>query len=190
MTEKITFEDVLDELMLEEPKPDYEALVRWQQRYPQYRKELAEFFATWSMQEHLAEVLPEPVIDEEKIVKKGVEYAMEILRKQGRLLPADYNPPIDPFDEQVLAAVYALHGQGYPVNIGENVGDMSGNRPMLGTVLTSLDRLESKYLVMGRDVPAEGKMRRYFTLTISGEKVLMRVKEASPVVARFLADFA
>ena len=106
------------------------------------------------------------------------------------MLPADYNPSIDPFDEQVLAAVYALHGQGYPVNIGEKVGDMSGNRPMLGTVLTSLDGLESKYLVMGRDVPAEGKTRRYFTLTISGEKVLMRVKEASPVVARFLADFA
>src|SRR5712691_4856489 len=98
MTEKITFEDVLDELMLEEPKPDYAALVRWQQRYPQYRKELAEFFATWSMQEHLA-VLPEPVIDEAKLVQKGVEYAMEILRKPGRLLPADYNPPIDPLDE-------------------------------------------------------------------------------------------
>ena len=31
MTEKITFEDVLDELMLEEPKPDYAALVRWRE---------------------------------------------------------------------------------------------------------------------------------------------------------------
>src|SRR5438445_13674997 len=117
MTEKITFEDVLDEMMLEEPKPDYEALVRWQQRYPQYRNELAEFFATWSMQGHLAEVLPEPVIEEEKLVQKGVEYAMEILRKQGRLLPADYNPSIAPFAELVLAPVYTLHGQAAPANI-------------------------------------------------------------------------
>ena len=55
MTDPITFEDVLDELMLEEPKPDYEALVRWQERYPKYRKELADFFATWSVQEHRAQ---------------------------------------------------------------------------------------------------------------------------------------
>src|SRR5712691_4107503 len=103
MTEKITFEDVLDELMLEEPKPDYEALVRWQARYPQYRKELAEFFATWSIQEHLAEVLPEPVIDEEKIVKKGVEYAMEILRRQGRIIErSESEAPLEPFDQLVL----------------------------------------------------------------------------------------
>ncbi len=189
MMEKLSFDDILDDLMIEEDKPTAEALARWQEQYPQYRQSLADFFETWADQEAHSD-LPLPDIDEEKLVKKGVEYAMEILRKQGRLLPADYNPPIDPFDEQVLAAVYALHGQGYPVNIGEKVGDMSGNRPMLGTVLTSLDRLESKYLVMGRDVPAEGKIRRYFTLTLSGEKVLMRVKEASPVVARFLADFA
>ena len=70
----------------------------------------------------------------------------------------------------MLAAVYALHGEGYPVNISEKVNEMSGNRPMLGTVLTSLDG--------------------YFTLTLSGEKLLMRVMEASPAVARFLGDFA
>ena len=51
MMEKITLEDFLDELMIEEENPDYATLVRWQQRYPQYSRELAEFFATWSMQE-------------------------------------------------------------------------------------------------------------------------------------------
>ena len=190
MTDKIPFEDVLDALMLEEDKPDHPALVRWQRRYPQYRKQLAEFFATWTIQERLAKVLPEPVIDEEKLVRKGVAYAMEMLRKQGRVLPDDYNPPVETLDEQVLAAVYALHGEGYPVNIGEKVGEMAGSRPMLGTILTSLEGLENKYLVMGRDVQVEGKTKRYFTLTLPGEKVLVRVREASPVVARFLADFA
>ena len=189
MTQFISFDDILNDLMLEEDKPTPEALARWQERYPRYHLSLADFFKTWADQEARAHI-PMADIDEEKLGQKAVEYALGILQKQGRLLPADYNPSIDPFDEQVLAAVYALHGQGYPVNIGENVGDMSGKRPMLGTVLTSLDRLESKYLVMGRDVQAEGKTRRYFTLTLSGEKVLMRVKEASPVVARFLADFA
>src|SRR5437879_12095611 len=86
MTDPITFEDVLDELMLEEPKPDYEALVRWQERYPKYRKELADFFATWSVQEHRAQFGPQTPIDEEKLVKKGVEHVMEILRRQGRII--------------------------------------------------------------------------------------------------------
>src|SRR5438876_7078512 len=144
MSQNLSFDDVLDDLMLEEETPSHEALVRWQKRYPQYRKQLADYFAAWAIQEAYAAGQQRTHIDEEKLVQRGVDYAMETLRKQGRLLPADYNPSVNPFDQQVLAAVYALHGQGYPVNIGEKVGEMSGSRPMLGTVLMSLNRLESK----------------------------------------------
>ena len=35
---KMSFEDILDELMLEEPTPSYAALLRWQERYPRYFK--------------------------------------------------------------------------------------------------------------------------------------------------------
>jgi len=196
MSQNLSFDDVLDDLMLEEETPSHEALVRWQKRYPQYRKQLADYFAAWAIQEAYAAGQQRTHIDEEKLVQRGVDHAMETLRKQGRLLPADYNPSVNPFDQQVLAAVYALHGQGYPVNIGEKVGEMSGSRPMLGTVLMSLNRLESKYLVSGREITADGpesperKTGRFFTVTLAGERVLEHVKETSPAVARFLADFA
>src|SRR6201982_69468 len=125
MTEKLSFEDVLDELMLEEETPGYEALVRWQERYPQYRQELADFFATWGIQEGYAQLPDRTDIDEEKLVKRGVDYAMEILRKQGRLVPDTPLRPLQPLDQLVLTAVYLLRGQGYAVNITGKVGEMS-----------------------------------------------------------------
>ncbi len=195
MTDKVTLEDVLDELMLEESKPDYEALVRWQQRYPRYRRELAEFFATWSMQEHLAEVLPEPVIDEEKIIKKGVEYAMAILRRQGRIIEkSEAEAPLEPLDQLVLTAIYLLHGDAYVVNITERVGRMLDKEVLLASTFASLDRLEERYLIMGRDADPKtepgGKNRRYFIVTLSGERALAVAKASVPAVAKALAEFA
>src|SRR6266852_5961482 len=194
MTEKLSFDDVLDDLMLEEETPSYEALVRWQERYPQYRKELADFFATWAIQEAHAQLPDRTGIDEEKLVKRGVEYAMEILRKQGRLVPDAPVRSLQPFDQLVLTAVYLLRGQGYAVNITGKVGEMSETKPTLGSILISLDRLEEQHLVSSwvdesGNEPA-GKARRYFRVTLLGEKALAYAKETSTVVARFLPDFA
>ena len=193
MTEKLSFEDVLDDLMLEEETPSYEALVRWQDRYPQYRKELADFFATWAIQDAYAQLPDQTHIDEEKIVKRGVEYAMEILRKQGRLLPDEPVRALQPLDQQVLAAVYLLRGQGYSVNISSKVGEMS-EKPSLGSVLVSLDRLEEQHLLSSwvdeSGNEPEGKARRYYRVTLTGEKSLAYARETSTVVARFLPDFA
>ena len=160
MTEKITFEDVLDELMLEETKHDYETLVRWQQRYPQYRRELAEFFATWSVQEHLAKVAPEVSIDEEKLIQRGVEYAMEILRRQGRIIEkAEAQAPLEEFDQYVLTAIYLLFGDAYVVNVSERVTLMLGREVLLASTLESLDRLEQRYLIFGREADPIGAPR-------------------------------
>ena len=189
MTEKLSFEDVLDDLMLEEETPSYEALVRWQERYPQYRKPLAEFFATWAIQEAYAASGQEIHIDEEKLVKKGVEYAMGILRKQGRIIEGPL-PTLAPYDQLVLAAIYMLHGQANPASITERIGDISGKRGYLGSVFVSLDRLEKNYLIMSREVEEDDTVRRYFTVTLRGEEALAYAKETVPVVAQFLAEFA
>jgi DNA-binding MarR family transcriptional regulator len=186
MTQNLSFEDVLDELMIEEPKPAPEALARWQKRYPQYHQALANFFETWAVQEARAQEPDEIAVDEDKLVQKGVDYAMNILSKQGRLLP-DSVESLTSFDQLVLTAAYLLRGQGYPVNVTEKVGEMSGTRALLGSVLVSLDRLESKYLISSREIEEEGKTRRYFTVTLHGEQALAHAKETSTVVARFLA---
>ena len=69
--------------MLEEPMPSYAALLRWAKRYPQYGDALADFFATWTVQA----VMPQTAtVDEEKLVEKGVRYAVEIARRQSRIV--------------------------------------------------------------------------------------------------------
>src|SRR5437660_10506170 len=144
MTQRLSFEDVLDELMLEDPEPTYEELLRWSERYPQYRHDLAKFFATWAIQKEQPQ---ETEIDEERIVQQGVNYAMEIMRKQGRLISPDSIGPVSEFDQLVMAAVYMLHGDGYAVNITDKVNEMSGRDVLLAYTFASLDSLEKRYLV-------------------------------------------
>jgi PadR family transcriptional regulator, regulatory protein PadR len=192
MTENLSFDDILDDLMMEEDQPTPEALARWQERYPQYRQDLAEFFETWAEQESMSH-LPKPQIDEEMILKKSVEYGMEILRKQGRLMP-DTVPALTPYDELVLTAIYLLGGKGYPATITLKVAEMSETEPLPGSVYVSLNRLETQGLALSRpanpETEPENKTRRYFTVTMSGDRALAYAKETSAVVARYLPDFA
>src|SRR3989442_14782887 len=125
MTEKLSLEDVLDELMIEEPEPSDEALARWSERYPQYRHDLAEFFATWRVQRDMPEQA-EPEIDEEWLVQQGGNYAMENLRKQGRLISPGSIGPVAPLDPLVLAPGYMLSGGGYVGDITHKISEMLG----------------------------------------------------------------
>jgi len=191
MTANISLEEILDQLMLEEPKPSYEALLRWIERYPKYRQELTDFFAIWGVQSYL----PPADIDEDAIVQKGVDHAMAILRKQGRILSKEeIEAPLQPLDQLVLAAIYMLHGQGYSVNITEKVSQMSGKHVLLASGFGALSRLETRYLVSARRTDPEtepgGKTRRYFAITIAGERALAHAKETSHVLDGLLGDFA
>ena len=192
MSEKLTFEDVLNELMLDEPEPTHAALLRWQQRYSQYHNELAEFFATWAIQRDSPE--QEPEIDEQWIVQQGVSHAMEILGRQRRLISPDSIGPIGEFDQLVLTAVYMLHGRGYMVNITDKVSEISGKEVLLGSVFAALSRLENHSLVMSRhsdpEAEPERKTRRYFAITLTGERALALARETSKRLSDLLGDFA
>jgi DNA-binding PadR family transcriptional regulator len=189
MTANISLEEILDQLMLEEPKPSYEALLRWIERYPKYRQELTDFFAIWGVQSYL----PPADIDEDAIVQKGVDHAMAILRKQGRILSKEeIEAPLQPLDQLVLAAIYMLHGQGYSVNITEKVSEMSGKHVLLASVFGALSRLERRYFVSAwrPETEHDGAARRYFAITIAGERALAHARETSQVLDRLLGDFA
>ena len=192
MTRNESFDDVLNMLLLEEPAPTDEALARWSERYPQYRENLAEFFAAWAMQE--TETGPEPDTDEDRIVQQSVNHAMEILRRQGRLTPAEAVESLKPNDQLVLTAVWVLGGRGYAVTIAEKVSEMQGKRALLGSIHISLDRLERRALVLSRKADPvsepEHEHRRYFTVTMAGARTLAHAKQTSAELARFLPDFA
>lgn len=72
-------EDVLNIVRHEESEPNHSALLRWSAQYPQYRDELAEFFATWAFQLELPEDMD---VDEERLANRLVSHALGILHKQ------------------------------------------------------------------------------------------------------------
>src|SRR5689334_9162398 len=97
MTKYTSFEDLLDDLVHEESEPTYEALVRWQERCPDWSQSLEEYFAVWMIQREELDDLPN--IDQEAIAAKAAEYGMSLLREQGRLIPEDRIEPVTDFDQ-------------------------------------------------------------------------------------------
>ena len=185
MKDHITFDEILDQLMLEESTPSYEALLRWQERYPKFRDSLAEYFAIWAIQSEPID--DEPEIDEDPIVEKCVAYAMNILREQGRIIPKDHVGVVNAFDQSALAALYVMRG-GDAVDIAEKISEVSGSEAALGAVLMSLSRLEEQGLI--ESWKAGGESRKHFNITIAGERALAYAKETSRVVEGLLGDLA
>jgi hypothetical protein len=75
----INFEDILDALTLEETEPSYTALLRWSERYPEHRNQLANFFATWAVQ---AELPHEIVVEEARLTNLAVSQALDIVHRR------------------------------------------------------------------------------------------------------------
>src|SRR5690349_5882751 len=116
MTQDLSFDEVLELLMMEESSPHYNVLLKWQERYPKYEEQLAQFFATWAIQEHN----PAPsVINKERLIAEGKKRTMDMLRRQGRIVPADKIERLSQFDQLVLTAVYLLGGEGDTASITE-----------------------------------------------------------------------
>ena len=65
---------------------------------------------------------------------------------------------------------------------------------MLASTFASLNRLESRGLVSSRvagpETEPEGRTRRYFTVTLAGDRALAQAKETSKLLADFLGDLA
>lgn len=187
MSQKPSFDYVSMLVMMEESAPTEEALRRWQALYPDYHLSLQEFFEIWRMEEEMAAEAPE---DEEAIEKaveertsKAVAWAMETLRKQGRVIPDDYIAQIGRFEQFVLAAVDELDGRGNAVDILEKVSEATGKDVLLASVLKALDGLKNKYCLEWRYADPvtepENEGIRYFMITIAGERSLAHAVAAS-----------
>ncbi|HEY2383281.1 MAG TPA: hypothetical protein VGK48_19060 [Terriglobia bacterium] len=191
MTEYTTFDDVLADLMMEESEPTYEVLRKWQERCPTFRNTLADFFAAWAIQREPIDDLP--AIDEEAIVEKTVQYAMQLLEQEGRIIPDDQVEPVGDFDQMTLAAIYVGHGRADAAKLVDEVSEMAGRQVYLGAVLRSLSRLEEKHLIESWETAATeagGESNFYYNITIIGERALAYAKETSRVVAGLLGDLA
>jgi len=191
MTKELSFDDVLELLMMEESSPHYTVLQKWQERYPRYKRELAEFFAIWAIQEHN----PAPsVIDKERLATEDKKRTMEMLRQQGRIAPADQIEPLSPFDQLVLTAVYLSGGEGDTASVTEKVNEMTGQEVIQEATSLALNGLKQRLLIdsWGPDteIEPEAENTRYFTVTMTGERALAHAKATQKIVADFLGDFA
>jgi hypothetical protein len=191
MKKDLSFDDVLELLMMEEPSPHYDVLRKWQKRYPRYENELAQFFATWAIQEHE----PTPaVIDKERLAAESTKRTMEMLRRQGRIVPQDQIEPLSQFDQLVLAAVYLLHGEGDTASVTEKVSEMTGRHVTQEATSLALSGMQERLLidswVPDTEIEPNVENTRYYTVTMTGERALAHAKAASKIVADFLGDFA
>ena len=191
MTKDLSFDDVLELLMMEESSPHYDVLLEWQKRYPKYEKELAQFFATWAIQEHH----PGPsVIDKERLAAEGKRRTMEMLRQHGRIVPDDQIESLSPFDQLVLTAVFLMRGEGDTASVTEKVSEMTGQEVTQEATSLALRGMQQQLLidswVPDTEIEPEAENTIYFTVTMTGERALAHAKATQKVVADFLGDFA
>jgi hypothetical protein len=191
MTKDLSFDEILELLVMQEPSPHYDVLLKWQDRYPKYRKELAQYFATWAIQER--ETAPS-VINKERLVAEGKKQMMDILRRQGRIVPEDQIEPLSQFDQLVLAAVYLSGGEGDTASVTEKVSEMTGHHVTQEATSLALRGLQERLLidswVPDTEIEPDVENTRYYTVTMTGERALVHAKAASKIVADFLGDFA
>src|SRR5581483_4319316 len=140
MSANLLFQDVLLDVMFEETTPSYNALCRWQDRYPDFRHELAQYFAAWAIQDSQPPQTdadaPEVPLDD--LGSEAIGQAMETLRAQGRIIPGDAAKRLQPFDVLVLSAIVQLEGHGDPVDVNDRINEIAAQDFYLATVLGAI----------------------------------------------------
>src|SRR5690349_19534507 len=102
MTQQIAFSEVLTVLRNEESEPTYRALLEWQEKYPQFRDDLEEYFANWatSLYDGMKFVDRQPDVNsnQEWLADFGAAYARQIMRRQQAGIPDDRIEPLSDFE--------------------------------------------------------------------------------------------
>ena len=80
------------------------------------------------------------------------------------------------FEQMVLLAVARLDGEGYGVTLRQEIAGRTGRDVSIGSVYSTLDRLESKALLSSRESEPEpvrgGRARRLFRIESAGMRAL------------------
>jgi DNA-binding PadR family transcriptional regulator len=86
------------------------------------------------------------------------------------------------FEETVLLAVARLDGDGYGLSILREIEERAGERPAIGAVYATLERLEAKGWIrssMGDATPVRGgRARRLYSLEPTGARALRDARRA------------
>ena len=84
--------------------------------------------------------------------------------------------PLGEFEQLVLLALLRLGDQAYGVPVREEIAARTGRKVSLGSVYTTLGRLEAKRLVqttLGEPTPERGgRRKKFYRLLPAGERAL------------------
>lgn len=85
------------------------------------------------------------------------------------------------FEELILLTVAIMNGKAYGIGIIEELEKRTGRSAAIGAVQTVLKRMEDKSWVTSDFGEATkergGKRKRYYTITIEGQKILAKNRE-------------
>jgi PadR family transcriptional regulator PadR len=84
--------------------------------------------------------------------------------------------PLGAFEEQVLLAVLRTGADAYGMGVRREIEEVTGRDVAVGAVYATLDRLESKALVVSRRAEREGVSRRLFAVTSVGARALAETR--------------
>ncbi len=91
-------------------------------------------------------------------------------------------PGLGEFEQVVILAILRLQDQAYGTTIREEIAAHTGRDPSPGTLYTTLDRLESKGLLISRlgDPTPErgGRAKRYFAVTNRAIQAVARAQSS------------
>lgn len=79
-------EDVLNEYVASSSNPSKELLSEWIRRYPEYRQEIIDFTASWSLMNHLPPSPDIQEVNEETLVLRGMSIVQNLLHQQKQAL--------------------------------------------------------------------------------------------------------
>jgi hypothetical protein len=113
--------------------------------------------------------------DEERYSEKfdsreAEEFAIEILERHGIAMPSPRVTAVEPFERDVLAAVYTLRGSGRLYRVNRHVSQATGASVLPVATAACLDRLEKLGLVTIR-------LGEILEITIGGKVALAKTKQ-------------
>lgn len=88
---------------------------------------------------------------------------------------------IGEFEELVLLVVAILQDNAYGISVMEEIGNQTDRKINISAVHSALDRLEGKGFldshVGGATKARGGRRKRYFKITVAGQKALSYIRE-------------
>jgi PadR family transcriptional regulator PadR len=82
------------------------------------------------------------------------------------------------FEQIILLAVLRLDKDAYGMEVRREIETRTGRDASIGAVYATLDRLETKGLVRSKELAADGRPRRLYTVTANGARALERTQAA------------